>query len=507
MIRRPSKSKPSALATKRYGASRMGCSLAFNVVGLIAGCGDEPMVGPIGSSGSSGSPGSSTTEAADSSSTTASSSGRSTSSASTTDALETMASTGATTSSDAASSGGTENTTDEVTTTSGTGTTGGGSGMPMPCAETVFGTAMDEWATAAAIHNGSLFISGSRATLNHEGVLARFDLPLSDGVGPTWDFEWPGLPGDDLFHDLEVDATGVYVVGRSFSQTTDLVGGKEWKGVALRFPLDGATGPAVGGADWVVQTPAAPGAFPYGGYEALEGLALDVGTGQLYATGWSQSGFSNGGRTYVSHVEPNGTVDWTYMESAIVSFAAGWAVAAAGGDVYVAGVAEDPAATVAALWRLDTNGQEQWQEGVTSGELHGIVMVDGDVVAAGWQSGGVGGSDDFLVERWDAIGTLVWSQPHDLGGSLDRLHAIELAGEYLYAVGETTGGVGGGTDVVVLQLDPSTGTVLTETFWGGAATDLATAVVTDGIDLLVVGETASEGSGGRDVVVLCFTPD
>jgi hypothetical protein len=293
--------------------------------------------------------------------------------------------------------------------------------------------------------------------------------------------------------------------GRSYTQTTDLVGSKESKGITVRFPLDGATGPGVGGADWSLQTPAAPGAFPYGGYEALEGLAHDDAAGRIYAAGWSQSGFTNGGRTYVSSVQEAGTIDWTYTEAAVVPQALGWAAAMSGGDVYVAGLANDPAPPLAALWRLDTNGQELWQQGVTPGEFRGVSAVESDIVAVGWATGGVGGSDDFLIERWDATGALVWSQPYDLGGTEDRLHDIVFLAGYLYAVGETSGGAD--ADLVVLQLEPATGAVLTETLWAGPADDIAAGVVTDGTDLIVVGETASEGAGGRDVSILCFTPD
>src|SRR5206468_3214545 len=111
----------------------------------------------------------------------------------------------------------------------------------------------------------------------------------------------------DRFSGVAATPTAVYAAGAGYALTSDTAGDKESKGVTVLFsPADGATTGAA-------QTPAAPGAFPYGGAEGLNGVTAAVEGGQtfLYTTGTSQSGGSNGGRLYVSKLDANGNVLWT----------------------------------------------------------------------------------------------------------------------------------------------------------------------------------------------------
>ena len=127
-----------------------------------------------------------------------------------------------------------------------------------------------------------------------------------------------------------------------------------------------------------------------------------------------------------------------------------------------------------------------------------------ETVAVGFRADGVGGSDDFALERRDPGGAMVWDQQYDLGGSMDRLYGGVLHYDFLYVVGETAV-AGADSDLAILQVDHVTGVVLGETLWGGSADDIATSVATNGSELIVVGETVSVGAGGRDALVLCFT--
>ena len=53
--------------------------------------------------------------------------------------------------------------------------------------------------------------------------------------------------------------TSAFAVGTSYAQTSDTVGGKEFKGISVKFNADGTPGSSVGGAVWSRQTPAPPG--------------------------------------------------------------------------------------------------------------------------------------------------------------------------------------------------------------------------------------------------------
>src|SRR5207245_9925455 len=68
----------------------------------------------------------------------------------------------------------------------------------------------------------------------------------------------------------------------------------------------------------------------------------------------------------------------------------------------------------------------------------------------------------------------------------------------------------GGSDAVLLEIDPTTGNVLSKTLFGGAQDDKANGVATDGTDLYVVGESRSFANGGNsvgqnDVMLLRYT--
>ena len=68
----------------------------------------------------------------------------------------------------------------------------------------------------------------------------------------------------------------------------------------------------------------------------------------------------------------------------------------------------------------------------------------------------------------------------------------------------------GGADIVVMEIDPATGDVLSSTLFGGEQDDAATGAATDGVDLYVVGESRSFAEGGNavgenDLVLLRYT--
>jgi hypothetical protein len=128
------------------------------------------------------------------------------------------------------------------------------------------------------------------------------------------------------------------------------VGGKENKGITVKFDLAGppldraisgptASGTFFNGSLWDVQTPAPPGAFSYGGSEFLNALAVSLENEIpfVYATGQAQSGFSNGGRLFVSKLDSGGSVLWTQTDGIANPYSQGLAVTTLNGNVYVAG--------------------------------------------------------------------------------------------------------------------------------------------------------------------------
>jgi N-acetylneuraminic acid mutarotase len=366
-------------------------------------------------------------------------------------------------------------------------------------ATNLFGGAGDQRATAAGIASGALYFSGVTAANAGDGLVASYALPMSNNAAPLWSANWPGLTGSDDFNGLFASTSGVYVAGSSFNRTTDTAGGKENKGITVKFPLTGATGGGFGGALWDRQTPAAPGALPYGGSEALWASLLTVEGGGTFAyvTGSGQANGANGGRLFVSKLDASGTVIWTRNDSANMinnAYSIGRGLAALNGNIYVSGFNSD-SGNKAYLRKYDANGNLLWSRTTTTGSYIGVTALGSAIFAVGQVGSGV--AANFLVDKWDEAGNLVWSQQYDRNGAEDFLYAVTGLGGRIYAAGSTRGMTAGGADAALLEFDPGTGNLLATKLYGGSLDDFANGIATDGTNLYVVGETRSFTAGGN----------
>lgn len=368
---------------------------------------------------------------------------------------------------------------------------------------TFFGGAGDQNGTGIAVTN-AIYVSGAVDANQGDGLVARYALPLTDGVLPVWNKTFPTLSGYDHFSGIGVSSEGVYLAGQSFNRTTDTVGGKENKGITVKFPLTGPPGGGFDGSTWDMQSPVPPGAFSYGGGEALNAstVAIEGGLPFVYVTGHSQSGFFNGGRLYVSKLDASGTVLWTQTDAPGDPISQGLAITTLNGNVYIAGHNDDAGNQVYLLKYAPSGGPAIWtRKSVTfNGNYYGITSFGGAIYAFGQRTGGVGGSSDFLIEKWDEAGTLQWSQQYDRGSGEDILYAGVGLGTKIYAVGSTTAASTGGKDIVLLELDPATGNLSSITLYGGTQDDIARGAATDGDSIYVVGESKSFPSAAGNVV-------
>ncbi len=375
-----------------------------------------------------------------------------------------------------------------------------------------FGGAGDQRATAVGVSSGALYFSGVSSANSGDGLVGRYALPTVNNAAPVWSAIWPALAGGDDFNGVAASADAIYVAGGSFGRTSDTVGGKENKGITVRFPLTGATGGGFGGSVWDRQTPAAPGAFGYGGGEGLWAslVTSEGGTNFVYVTGSGQVNGANGGRLFVSKLNTNGTVVWTRDDSASMvgnAYSVGRGLALLNGNIYVSGVNSD-SGVKAYLRKYDSNGNLLWSRTTTSGSYIGVTTLDGSIFAVGQV--GAGAAANFLVDKWDEAGNLSWSQQYDRNSAEDFLNGVAGLGARIYAVGATRGTTAGGADAAVLEVDSATGALLSTTLYGGAQDDIANGITTDGTDLYVVGETRSFVVGGNtagqnDAFVLRYT--
>lgn len=367
-------------------------------------------------------------------------------------------------------------------------------------ATNLFGGTGDQRATAVSVAGGALYFSGVSSANGGDALVGRYALPTVNNAAPVWSAIWPALANGDDFNGVAATAEGVYAAGSSYGRTSDTVGGKENKGITVKFPLTGATGGGFGGSIWDVQTPAAPGAFAYGGGESLWAslVAVEGGTNFIYVTGSGQQNGVNGGRLIISKLTTNGAVLWTRDDSASMvanAYSVGRGLTVLNGNIYAFGLNTDSGSNKAYLRKYDSNGNLVWSRTTTSGIYFGAATLGGSIFAVGQTNSGAGAN--FLVDKWDEAGNLLWSQHYDHNSAEDILYGVVGLGARIYAVGSTRGATAGGADAALLEIDSITGSLLSTILWGGAQDDIANGIATDGANLYVVGETRSFVAGGN----------
>jgi hypothetical protein len=369
-----------------------------------------------------------------------------------------------------------------------------------------FGGSGNEAGTGVAVvANGggfSIYASGSSAALGGEGLVVKYTIPSASLVSSqSWSIGFPTVAGADQFNGIVATPTNVYAAGYSFSHTTDTVGSKEQKGIVVNFTE------AAGSVVWERQTPAAPGAYPYGGAEGLNGIAAAVQGGQqaFFAVGAGQSGFSNGGRLYISKLDAAGNVLWTRTNDngGAAPSSSGNAVAANATHAVLAGATSDPGVQTSLLRSYDASGGLAWSQTSTAGRFDGVTLdTPGNSLFAVGRTNGV--LSDFLIEKRGLDGSLAWSRTFDRSGAEDFLSGVTMLDGRLFAVGSTRGGTAGGSDGVVLEFNPLNGDLLATTLWGGVFDDSFSSVGAGLNALHLVGTTRSFGAGGSDMAFVTF---
>ena len=354
--------------------------------------------------------------------------------------------------------------------------------------------------------NGSAYICGDSTLAG--GLLADFTLPLVGAETPAWNTNWPSANPSDFLNGITANNNGIYSAGMNSTRTVDTAGGKEDKGLVVKFPLSGATGSGFNGDIWDQQTPAPPGAFSYGGSEGLNAvtLASENGNNYIYATGNGQSSGANGGRFFLSKLQEDSTVLWTVTDGAEQignQFSAGEALTVLNTNIYVAGQLNGQPY----LRKYDPNGNLLWKvtDSSISGQYQGVANALDYIYAVGYANGS-GTNTDFLIDKWDESGNLIWSRTYDRAPTQDQLNAAVNFNNRIFAVGFTYVQTAGGADAVVVEIDPLTGDLLSTNLFGGSLDDKANAVDTDNTNLYVVGETRSFDSGTNQIMLFTFTP-
>jgi hypothetical protein len=284
-------------------------------------------------------------------------------------------------------------------------------------------------------------------------------------------------------------SNSVYAAGGSLAPLTrDIVGGAEQKCVTVSVGTGG------GAYNWITQTPAPPGFFPYGGSEQSNAIVVSSlsGVDSVYTVGQGEAfttyGYPNSGLT-LAMVNQAGSVVATTTFGGNNMNAGGFGITTMGGNIYVVGM-HGPNALIRAYNGSLTSSL--WGDETLAGRYNGITAYNGDLYAVG------NNGSDGIVACYSSAGTCLWSQTY----AGDVLNGVVGDDGTLYAVGSA------GSNAILLGLDLTNGNVLNSDTVGGSGTNVFNGIALNSADgsLYAIGTTdsASLGATGQDIWIASF---
>ncbi|MBI2094178.1 MAG: hypothetical protein HYT88_05575 [Candidatus Omnitrophica bacterium] len=393
----------------------------------------------------------------------------------------------------------------------------------------LYGGSGNQRGTAISYHNASdVYLSGVDETLlRGQSIGLHYTLSSKDGSPQLeWTAYWPhvangsGNVNSEVFDSVVGTRGGVFFAGRSWSQTEDGFGGKEHKSVLVKFPLTGATGSSVGGAEWLAK----PNFFTYRGNESF--LAVTYGPDRsgashyIYASGYAQANGANNAAVLAQY-DGSGTLRWSRVLGNTGWFMSSFGSAATNlnGYVYVAGMTHypytDSNAMKIALWKYDDVGNLIWvrsHPGFIPGWRGAMALVSSkryqstavDLYVVGTIKNGPNGGMDGVILKYDESGNLLWSKTWG-GPADDQAYGVTVndhartapENQRLYVVGTTSSFGVGKQDAFLLELNPADGSIFSTHYYGGRENDVAWAVQRVGSYLYAVGDSKSFSEGGN----------
>lgn len=261
-----------------------------------------------------------------------------------------------------------------------------------------------------------------------------------------------------------------------------------------------------------------------GAADTISGMARDA-SGNLYVVGVTSSssllGTINPGKRggFLAKLNPGLAVEWVRLLGGIEDDEA-YAVAVNSAGIYVAGSSASAltdgtqpyGGSDVYLARYDSSGARIWARlfgGTGADAAHGIALLSGgDVVVVGatnspqFEGQGTSGGYDLFVMRVSSTGVRAWSQVRG-GASVEQATCVAIAaGDVIYVGGSTEGSSfegqasSGKRDGLLFKLDAA-GALGWARLLGGDDQDVVAALLTQGTQVLVAGNTRSSSFAGR----------
>lgn len=334
-------------------------------------------------------------------------------------------------------------------------------------------------------------VAGKTFAVGQGGEFVVYANPLAAQLTSTI------LPGK-IFLGITATATKVYPLGESVPPvcgTVDSVGGVEPKSTVDVY--DAATSSFLGCAT--------SNTFPYSGYEAYGPGVADGPS--LFAAGGGESCFG-GGVTVLAKIDPATGAPLAKVSEPGVTIGGGGCVGRSAtlgmtllnGSLYLGGFSRlsgEDAEYRPVLMRYSQSLVRDWKArpADVAGTFKSVASLSGFIFAVGEADGG--GTTRYLIEKYSETGSRIWSR-ESAGPS--SLAGVVTVGGRLFAAGHTNTAGAGGSDVLLVEIDPTTGAILSSVTYGGPQDDVANGIATDGSDLFVVGSSRSFASADGNAV-------
>jgi len=316
-------------------------------------------------------------------------------------------------------------------------------------------------------------------------------------------------PDQALLYSVATDGTTVFSAGSAYPPAcgaSDGVGGTEGKSLFAIFRV----------SDGARTFCTSHNYYPYRGWEEYYSIAR--ANGFNYAVGGPEEWGWGGHHYLVARYDGSGNrLNYVTDPS---TFSSGWGAAADSSGVYVAGFRRD--GSWHGLPELPfvvsvhpTTLSEQWRATIDAGasgaraRFLGVAAAGGSVYAVGyWQRSD--GNIDYLAAKFLAAnGSLLWHKVFGSTGA-DLLRDVAVAGGRLFAAGQSATAANG-QDAVLVELNPSDGSLLNSSSFGGSRDETIYRMTADATDLWLAGYSDSfatpEGNqaGQNDMLLLHYS--
>lgn len=368
---------------------------------------------------------------------------------------------------------------------------------PTFVSSTFYGGPGDQNGQALAIAGGKIFVVGQTGDF------------VSYAIPPTTPLASSNL-SNGFFLGITATPSRVFPVGMSYPPVcgaADGVGGTEPKTMAAVY--DPVTANLLSCLSYNY--------FPYRGYELYWSAAGDGVS--LFATGNAEA--CGGNPSFIlAQIDPSsgaliskvGEPGIDFNGFTCIGGSYSFGLTMLNGNLYAAGtsrlLSEDGVYRPVLMQYTQTlNRNWKARPSDVAGDFLGVNSLNNAIYAVGQSD--VGSDTHYLIEKYDQSGNRIWST-RSSGTEQTSLQGITAVGNRLFAAGYTNVHAAGGLDVLLIEIDPATGSVLSSTTFGGAQDDIGNAIATDGTDLYIAGYSRSFPSaagnqvGQSDIMLLRY---